>query len=61
MSSQQSSLAIEEVKEKSQDLTYEIDFEPKLEVLVNKRFIKSSELETTTDVVAIRGRITISF
>lgn len=61
MSSKQSSLAIEEVKEKSQDQEYAIDFEPKLKVLVNKRFIKNPEPGASTEVVGIRGRVTISF
>ncbi len=61
MSSKQSSLAVEEVKEKSKDQEYEIDFEPKLKVLVNKRFINNSDQGAKAETVSIQGRITISF
>ena len=61
VSSKNCSLAIEEVKEQSQEKTYENDFEPKLKILVNKRLINNSGSVEDAETVSIGGRITISF
>jgi len=61
VSSKNCSLAVEEVKEQSQEKSYETDFEPKLKVLVNKRLINNSGSVKDAETVSIGGRITISF
>jgi hypothetical protein len=61
VSSKNSSLAVEEVKEQSQEKEYDIDFEPKLKVLVNKRNVNDSGFIEDTEIIRIGGRITISF
>ena len=61
MSAKHCSLAIEEVREQSLSANEEIDFEPELKVLVNKRYRENSESTTENQPVRIGGRITISF
>jgi len=60
VSLKQCSLAIEEVKEPSQD-DVAVSYEPKLKVLVNRRYGKDPDLSIDAEPVAIQGRITISF
>lgn len=60
MSPKQNSLAVEEVKE-HQDKHFDVHMEPKLKVLINKRYIKHSNSATDASPVAIRGRMTVSF
>ena len=56
MSSKEASLVIDEVA----DSLEEENFEPRLEVLVNRRYAGDS-LETSSEVVRVKGRITVSF
>lgn len=60
MSAKECSLVVEEIKEPGHEEA-EINFKPKLKVLVNRQYVKNSDLEIAAEPVAIRGRITISF
>lgn len=63
MSSKNCSLAIDEVNVQSRKEMFNVDFEPELKIIVNKRFVTNSALisEQESTPVRIKGKITISF
>lgn len=55
------SLAVDEMKEEGLLEEVEINFEPQLKILVNKRWKADSDSIADSAPVSIRGRMTISF
>jgi hypothetical protein len=57
-----SSLAIDDTfRELDNDTSLENSYEPNLQVIVNVHYGKTPKLAASSDVLAVKGRITVSF